>query len=63
MYCVTEQRFTENNTLLSKVSRRKRVLMASGVGTNVSVVPGEPLRIGMLSFLLCHLNYIIYSFH
>lgn len=60
MYCITEQRFTENNTLLSKVSRRKRVLMASGIGTNVSVVPGEPLRIGMLSFLLCHLNYIIY---
>ncbi|XP_074901238.1 ADAMTS-like protein 3 isoform X1 [Buteo buteo] len=43
---LTEKRFTENNTLLSKVSRRKRVLMASGIGTNVSVVPGEPLRIG-----------------
>uniref|UniRef100_A0A8C2UB35 ADAMTS like 3 n=1 Tax=Coturnix japonica TaxID=93934 RepID=A0A8C2UB35_COTJA len=41
-----EQRFTENNTLLSKGSRKKRVLMASGIGTNVSVVPGDPLRIG-----------------
>nr|XP_028561741.1 ADAMTS-like protein 3 [Podarcis muralis] len=27
-------------------SRRKRVLMASGIGTNISVVPGELLRIG-----------------
>lgn len=63
MHCVTEQKYMENNTLLSKGSRRKRVLMASGIGTNVSVVPGDPLRIGMLSFLLCHLNYIIYSFH
>ncbi|PKU45494.1 adamts-like protein 3 [Limosa lapponica baueri] len=43
---LTEQRFIENNTLLSKGSRRKRVLMASGIGTNVSVVPGDPLRIG-----------------
>ncbi|XP_026712235.1 ADAMTS-like protein 3 isoform X1 [Athene cunicularia] len=43
---LTDQRFTENNTLLSKGSRRKRVLMASGIGTNVSVVPGDPLRIG-----------------
>ncbi|XP_010127611.1 PREDICTED: ADAMTS-like protein 3, partial [Chlamydotis macqueenii] len=43
---LTEKRFTENNTLLSKGSRRKRVLMASGIGTNVSVVPGDPLRIG-----------------
>lgn len=24
--------------------------MASGIGTNVSVVPGDPLRIGMLFF-------------
>ena len=63
MRCVTEQRYIENNTLLSKGSRRKRVLMASGIGTNVSVVPGDPLRIGVLSFLLCHLNSIIYSFH
>lgn len=60
MLCVTERRFTENNTLLSKGSRRKRVLMASGIGTNVSVVPGDPLRIGMLSSLLCLLNNIIY---
>lgn len=54
MHCVTEQRFTENHTTLSKGNRRKRVLMASGIGTNVTVVPGDPLRIGMLSFLLCH---------
>ncbi|KFP34461.1 ADAMTS-like 3, partial [Colius striatus] len=40
-----EQRFTENNTLLSRSSRRKRVLMASVIGTNVSVVRGDPLRI------------------
>lgn len=60
MHCVTEQRFTGNNTLLSKGSRRKRVLMASGIGTNVSVVPGDTLRIGMLSFLLCLLNDIIF---
>lgn len=63
MHCVTEQRLIENNTLLSKGSRRKRVLMASGIGTNVSVVPGDPLRIGMLFFLLCYLSSIIYSFH
>lgn len=30
--------------------------MASGIGTNVSVVPGDPLRIGMLPFMLSHLN-------
>lgn len=48
--CFTEQRFTENHTPLSKGSRKKRVLMASGIGTNVSVVPGDPLRIGMLVF-------------
>lgn len=58
MHCVTEQRFVENNTLLSKGSRRKRVLMASGIGTNVSVAPGDPLRMGMLSCLLCHLYYL-----
>lgn len=52
MHCVTEQRLTENNTQLLKGSRRKRVLMASGIGTNVTVVPGDPLRIGVLSFLL-----------
>lgn len=55
-YCFTEQRFTENNTLLSKGSRKKRVLMASGIGTNVSVVPGDPLRIGMLPVMLSHLS-------
>ncbi|NXV04777.1 ATL3 protein, partial [Cettia cetti] len=43
---ITEQRLTENNTQLLKGSRKKRVLMASGIGTNVSVVPGDPLRIG-----------------
>ncbi|XP_077642133.1 ADAMTS-like protein 3, partial [Lonchura striata] len=43
---ITEQRLTENNTQLLKGSRRKRVLMASGTGTNVSVAPGDPLRIG-----------------
>ncbi|XP_013812745.2 ADAMTS-like protein 3 [Apteryx mantelli] len=43
---LTEQTFTDNNTLSSKGSRRKRVLMASAIGTNVSVVPGDPLRIG-----------------
>jgi len=30
--------------------------MASGIGTNVSVVPGDPLRVGMLSLMLSHLN-------
>ncbi|KFW10919.1 ADAMTS-like 3, partial [Eurypyga helias] len=42
---LTDQRYAENKTLLSKGSRRKRVLMATGIGTNVSVVPGDPLRI------------------
>lgn len=42
---ITEHRLTENNTELLKGSRRKRVLMASGIGTNVSLVPGDPLRI------------------
>lgn len=32
--------------------------MASGIGTNVSVVPGDPLRIGVLSFLLFHESYL-----
>ncbi|XP_057242580.1 ADAMTS-like protein 1 [Malurus melanocephalus] len=43
---ITEPRLTENNTQLLKGSRRKRVLMASGLGTNVTVVPGDTLRIG-----------------
>ncbi|NXB92812.1 ATL3 protein, partial [Vidua chalybeata] len=43
---ITEQRLTENSTQLLKGSRRKRVLMASGTGTSVSVAPGDPLRIG-----------------
>ncbi|XP_062998643.1 ADAMTS-like protein 3 [Elgaria multicarinata webbii] len=41
-----ERRFQEPNNGSSGNSRRKRVLMASGIGTNVSVVPGELLRIG-----------------
>lgn len=54
MHCVAEQKLTENNTQLLKGSRRKRVLMASGIGTNVTVAPGDPLRIGVLSVLLFH---------
>ncbi|XP_044294657.1 ADAMTS-like protein 3 isoform X3 [Varanus komodoensis] len=40
------QRFPEPNNGSSSNRRRKRVLMASGIGTNVSVVSGDLLRIG-----------------
>ncbi|KAJ6662769.1 hypothetical protein lerEdw1_010973 [Lerista edwardsae] len=46
---VAERRFQGANNGSSSSSssrRRKRVLMASGIGTNVSVVPGDLLRIG-----------------
>ncbi|XP_014437123.2 ADAMTS-like protein 3 isoform X4 [Pelodiscus sinensis] len=41
-----EKMVPETNTVSIKGSRRKRVLMASGIGTNISVMPGDLLRIG-----------------
>nr|XP_014437122.1 ADAMTS-like protein 3 isoform X2 [Pelodiscus sinensis] len=41
-----EKKVPETNTVSIKGSRRKRVLMASGIGTNISVMPGDLLRIG-----------------
>ncbi|XP_008163635.2 ADAMTS-like protein 3 isoform X1 [Chrysemys picta bellii] len=41
-----EQKFPGTNTVSTKSSRRKRVLMASGIGTNISVIRGDLLRIG-----------------
>uniref|UniRef100_A0ABM5EYL0 ADAMTS-like protein 3 isoform X2 n=1 Tax=Pogona vitticeps TaxID=103695 RepID=A0ABM5EYL0_9SAUR len=44
---LTEQARQETNNGSSvSNSRKKRVLMASGIGTNVTVVPGDLLRIG-----------------
>ncbi|XP_066491516.1 ADAMTS-like protein 3 [Tiliqua scincoides] len=43
---LAERRFPEPNNGSASNSRRKRVLMASGFGTNVSLVPGDLLRIG-----------------
>uniref|UniRef100_A0A8C8SUX3 ADAMTS like 3 n=1 Tax=Pelusios castaneus TaxID=367368 RepID=A0A8C8SUX3_9SAUR len=42
---LSEQKFPEINSVSTKTSRRKRVLMASGIGTNVSVIRGDLLRI------------------
>lgn len=36
----------------SKEMNRKRVLMASVIGTSVTVKPGDILRIGMALFML-----------
>ncbi|KYO21121.1 ADAMTS-like protein 1 [Alligator mississippiensis] len=43
---LTEQGFPKINTVSAKGSRRKRVIMASGIGTNISVIHGDLLRIG-----------------
>uniref|UniRef100_A0A8D0BGF9 ADAMTS like 3 n=1 Tax=Salvator merianae TaxID=96440 RepID=A0A8D0BGF9_SALMN len=43
---LTERRFQKPTNGSLSNSKRKRVLMASGIGTNVSVVPGDLLRIG-----------------
>lgn len=51
MHCFPEQKFPETNTVSTKGSRRKRVMMASGIGTNISVIRGDLLRIGMLPWL------------
>lgn len=50
----SEQGFPKINTVSAKGSRRKRVIMASGIGTNISVIHGDLLRIGMLpGFISC----------
>nr|XP_060611878.1 ADAMTS-like protein 3 [Anolis sagrei ordinatus] len=43
---LTDQNCQEPNNGTSMDRRRKRVLMASGIGTNITAVPGALLRIG-----------------